>query len=389
MITQLNQISGNNTELITLYIPHDKQLHEVTTTIRNERGTAQNIKSDATRNHVMESLSKIIHIISLYKKTPENGLIIFCGASYIKGFSDYIIKSHVLEPPKQLKQYLYRCDNHFHTSILERMLKSDKSIGFLALDTKDAGWGILSGDTLDILDSTSSGIPGKHRQGGQSAKRFQKLREMNLSYYYKRVADTTRKHFLDENKVDALILSGPGHTKDEFANGKYLEYRLKNIIRGSIDCSYAGIEGVREAFNSSSNILQDIRAVQEQEFVMELFREINKNSGLVIYGVSDVLTSIDNNVAKRIIVTDNIDMIHVVSDCISCGNIESVIHKRELQGLCEKCNQKVVNSVDDLINFVATKCSEKNIEVEVINGKTEYGNMVYNLGGIASLLRYR
>ncbi|WP_420805928.1 hypothetical protein [Candidatus Nitrosarchaeum limnium] len=41
------------------------------------------------------------------------------------------------------------------------------------------------------------GVAGKHRQGGQSAKRFQKLREMELSYFYNRVADTTKEYFID------------------------------------------------------------------------------------------------------------------------------------------------------------------------------------------------
>jgi len=31
------------------------------------------------------------------------------------------------------------------------------------------------------LKETSSGVAGKHRQGGKSAKRFQKLREMELT----------------------------------------------------------------------------------------------------------------------------------------------------------------------------------------------------------------
>ncbi len=55
------------------------------------------------------------------------------------------------------------------------MLKDDNMIGFLAIDAKDAGWGLLHGDKLDVLSETSSGVAGKHRQGGQSARRFERL----------------------------------------------------------------------------------------------------------------------------------------------------------------------------------------------------------------------
>ena len=67
-----------------------------------------------------------------------------------------------------------------------------------------------------MLSQTGSGVAGKHRQGGQSAKRFQKLREMELTYYYNRVATTTREYFIDIYKIKGLIVSGPGPTKEDF-----------------------------------------------------------------------------------------------------------------------------------------------------------------------------
>ena len=77
------------------------------------------------------------------------------------------------------------------------MLQDDNIIGLLAIDAKDAGWGLLHGDKLEVLKQTGSGVAGKHRQGGQSAKRFQKLREMELQYYFNRVAEITREYFID------------------------------------------------------------------------------------------------------------------------------------------------------------------------------------------------
>ena len=111
---------------------------------------------------------------------------------------------------------LYRCDDHFHTDILKEMLQDDNVIGLLAIDAKDAGWGLLHGDKLEVLKETGSGVAGKHRQGGQSAKRFQKLREMELQYFFNRVAETTREYFIDIYKVKGLIVSGPGPTKEDF-----------------------------------------------------------------------------------------------------------------------------------------------------------------------------
>jgi len=69
-LNELSQVSGHGTELISVYVPKGKQLHEVITQLKEEQGTADNIKSDLTRTHVIDSLGKVIQRLRLYKKTP-------------------------------------------------------------------------------------------------------------------------------------------------------------------------------------------------------------------------------------------------------------------------------------------------------------------------------
>ena len=44
-LEELTQQSGRGTELITVYIPKGQQLHEVMNQLREEQGTADNIKN--------------------------------------------------------------------------------------------------------------------------------------------------------------------------------------------------------------------------------------------------------------------------------------------------------------------------------------------------------
>ena len=273
-LEELSQKSGRGTELVSLYIPRGKQLHEVINNLREEQGTADNIKSDLTRTHVVDSLSRVIQRLKLYKDTPERGLVIFCGALPPEGggpIGSEVIKLYELDPPKELTTFLYRCDDHFHVDILKDMLKDDNLIGFLAIDTKDTGWGLLHGDKIEVLGETGSGVAGKHRQGGQSAKRFQKLREMELTYYFNRVAETTKEYFIDIYPVKGLIVSGPGPTKEDFLKDNYLDYRLQDMVIATIDSSYSGSEGIREAFTKAGEILSDFRMVEEKKLVDDLF----------------------------------------------------------------------------------------------------------------------
>lgn len=400
-LDELSQKSGRGTELITVYIPKGKQLHEIIGSLQQEQGTADNIKSDLTRTHVVDSLGKVIQRLKLYKKTPDRGLVVFCGALPPEGggpLGSETVRAWEIEPPKDLNQYLYRCDDHFHVDILKDMLKDDNLIGFLAIDAKDAGWGLLHGDKIEVLAQTGSGVAGKHRQGGQSAKRFQKLREMELSYYYNRVAGTTREYFIDIYPIKGLVVSGPGPTKEDFINGGYLEYRLQDMIIATIDSSYSGGEGIREAFAKSSDILSDFRMVEEKRLVDDLFREINSHSGLGTYGMKEVIGLLKNNVAKTVIITDDTGMYRVEGRCGRCGNIQEEIletaqvipKKTELAGRpCPGCSSMEVEATgQDMIDYLELLAAKTGTRLEVVSGKAEHGSMLASLGKVGALLRY-
>ena len=400
-LEELTQHSGRGTELITVYIPKGQQLHEVMTQLREEQGTADNIKSDLTRTHVVDSLSKVVQRLKLYKKTPEKGLVIFSGALPREGGGppgSEVVKIYEIEPPKDLTTSLYRCDDHFHTDILKDMLQDDNIIGLLAIDAKDAGWGLLHGDKLEVLKQTGSGVAGKHRQGGQSAKRFQKLREMELQYYFNRVAEITREYFIDIYQVKGLIVSGPGPTKEEFVNKEYLEYRLQNNIIATIDASYSGAEGIREAFSKCSDILSNFRMVEEKKIIEKLFQEINTNSGLGSYGLKEVIEMLKNNIAGMVIISDDINMSRIEKTCKRCSNVEDefieqgkrISRKTEMKNQpCSKCKAMDSGLIDqDFVDYIALVASKTGTKVEVVSGKTEHGVMLGSLGNIAAILRY-
>ena len=400
-LEELSKKAGRGTELITVYIPKGKQLHEIIGSLQQEQGTADNIKSDLTRSHVVDSLGKVVSKLKMYKKTPDRGLVIFCGALPPEEggpLGSEVVTAWEIEPPKDLNQYLYRCDDHFHVDILKDMLKDDNLIGFLAIDAKDAGWGLLHGDKIEVLSQTGSGVAGKHRQGGQSAKRFQKLREMELSYFYNRVAQTTREYFIDIYPVKGLIISGPGPTKEDFINGNYLEYRLQNNIINTIDASYSGAEGIREAFAKSGDILGSFRLVEEKKLVEDLFREINTNTGKGSYGLQEVIEFLKNNVVKTLLITDNTNLHRVEAKCKRCKHIQEDIVERPLvipkkteykNNPCPDCKSMDIEvNEQDIVDYLQIIAAKTGSQLEVISGSAEHGNMLASLGKIGAILRY-
>ena len=292
MLNDLSKISGHGTELVTVYIPPRRPIYDIISQLRNEAGTATNIKSDLTRTHVQDALSKTMEQLKLYKETPDNGLVIFCGAIPTgKGIGTEKIEIFTITPPKPVQINLYRCDDHFWIDHIKEMLKDDKVMGIIAIDTQETGLGILTGDRWQTIETLTSGVAGKHRQGGQSARRFERLRDNELNEYYHRVADYAQKIFIDQFTVKGLIVGGPGPTKDNFVKEEYLDYRLQNNIISILDTSYTGDEGVREIIDkvNEQGIMSEFRLMEEKKLVKKFMGEVHSGKGLGIYGMNEVV----------------------------------------------------------------------------------------------------
>ena len=63
-------------------------------------------------------------------------------------------------------------------------------------------------------------MAGKHRQGGQSARRFERLRDNELDEDHHRVANRAQTIFVEQYRVKGIIIGGPGPTKETFLKGE-------------------------------------------------------------------------------------------------------------------------------------------------------------------------
>jgi peptide chain release factor subunit 1 len=401
-INELSRISGHGTELVTVYIPSRRPIFEVIAQLRNEAGTASNIKSDLTRTHVQDALSRTIEQLKLFKETPQDGLVIFCGAiPNEKGIGKEKIEIYSVIPPKPVQISLYRCDDHFWTDHLKEMMKDDKVVAILSIDTQEAGIGILTGDRWEVIDSLTSGVAGKHRQGGQSARRFERLRDNELNEYYHRVAEHAKRVFVDDYDVKGVVIGGPGPTKENFLKEEYLDYRLQKSILATLDTSYSGEEGVRELIEKAQNegILQEFRVMEEKQLVKKFMNEVHTGRGLGVYGVQDVVRAMENGIADLVLVTDDVTYIRLEIKCKNCGNVQAAIIERSqvistkqeyLSRPCPDCHLSDLEAIEkDIVDYLNELAIMTGCKLEVISGKTEEGSQLASLGKVGAILRYK
>ena len=398
-LERLASKEGRGTELVSLYVPPGRQISEVVAMLNNEYGTASNIKSTTTRKNVQDAIVKVTQRLKLFKKVPENGLVIFCGAIPQNGPGSEKIETYVLSPPEPIQVYLYRCDARFHTEHLQEFLKEKETYGIIVLDASGAAFATLRGKRLDIVEKITSGVPGKFRAGGQSARRFDRQREAKLQDYFKRVGEHSNETFLEIDNLKSLIIGGPGPTKEDFQKGSYLHYTLKEKIVATIDTSYVSEQGVEEAVERSHEIRRRIRYVEEKKIMQKFLNEIGHDTGLATYGENEVRRNLKAGIVKTLLLSEDLDLMRVTVKCSSCDYTKQETMKRHeipefeqsLNGKpCPKCNvpAQFLAETKELIDELADLAEETGADVEVLSGETEEGQMLKkSFGGIAAILR--
>lgn len=72
-LDELSSKEGRGTELISLYVPPGRQISDVMNNLRQEYGTASNIKSTTTRKHVLDAIVRTTQRLKLFKEPPPKG----------------------------------------------------------------------------------------------------------------------------------------------------------------------------------------------------------------------------------------------------------------------------------------------------------------------------
>ena len=400
-LDMLARKEGRGTELVSLYVPPGKQISEVLNTLRQEYGTAANIKSDTTRSNVQDAITKTQQRLKLFKAVPRKGLVIFSGSIPQNGPGSERNETYVLTPPEPITINLYRCDSRFHTEHLQDMLKEKENYGILLMDASEATFAILHGRRLDITKEITSGIPGKMRAGGQSARRFERQRDAKVLEYFNRVGQHATDIFLGVENMKGIIIAGPGPTKYDFQKGDYLHYQLRDRVITTIDTAYVGNQGVKEVVDKAPEIMRKVRYIEEAKLVQDFLYQIGHDTGLGTYGEEEIRRALKMGAVRILLLSEALDIVRVTVKCSSCGRIEKETMKnkeveRFQQSLpgqpCPECNSPSLNAddVEDVVEELGEAATEANADVEIISSDTEEGQMLKNsFGGIAAILRFK
>ncbi|MFB6092452.1 MAG: mRNA surveillance protein pelota [Haloquadratum sp.] len=162
--------------------------------------------------------------------------------------------------------------------------------------------------------------------------------------------------------VDAVILAGPGFTKQDARD--YIEENHPTVADRLtvVDTSSVGDRGVHEVLKRGAveEVQAETRIAREAELIDEL-RERIATGEKVAYGIDEVAEAAEFGAVEELLVVD-----------------DRLRRERQGEGEWDRDVNEVIESVE-----------QQGGEVTVFSGEFDPGQQLRNLGGIAALLRYR
>ena len=162
--------------------------------------------------------------------------------------------------------------------------------------------------------------------------------------------------------VDAIILAGPGFTKQDALD--YVEENAPEVAEriSMVDTSAAGGRGVHEVLKRGAvdEVQKNTRIAEESELIDELTTQI-ATEGKAAYGIDSVEEAVEYGAVETLLVLD-----------------DRLRQERAGEGEWDV-------DVNDLI----TKVERQGGDVTVFSHEFAPGEQLRNLGGIAAILRYR
>jgi peptide chain release factor subunit 1 len=204
----------------------------------------------------------------------------------------------------------------------------------------------------------------KHKKGGCSQARFNRLRKGSINNFLSDVVDALQKRAEKQ-----IIIAGPGITKK-----KFFETLPKNLSDKVVDIIDIDIDDENQLIKDSLNLISEKEKNKSHEAIQLLKQEILKD-GLAVYGIKETLKAVKNGQVELLIIEKDIKLKGWI-----CENCQAV--KIGSEKSCPYCGKNIseVDVLEEILEFA----ERTDAEIEFTDDEE-----ISNLGHIGAILRYK
>ena len=309
------------------------------------------LKGDELKNFA-NSIKEIQDVI---KQNKNNNIAVF--SSHKHNFLRY-------ESLSVKVKNLLVVDSSPYLRPLARIQDEWESFTLLLVSTNYAKIFSISMGKISDTKKLSADIMNRHKKGGQSQARFNRLRRGAIHAFLTEVVEALQKR-ADER----IILAGPGQAKIQLK-----EMLPKNLSEKIVEVVDIDIDDEKKLLKKSIYLISEREKRQSHEAVQQLKEEILKD-GLFVYGVEETLSAVKNGQVELLIIEKNRKVPGWI--CEHCQLVKQGISKT-----CSNCGKSTskVDVIEEILEFA----KRTDAEIEFTDDEE-----IEKLGHVGAILRFK
>ena len=245
-----------------------------------------------------------------------------------------------------------------------------EEFALLFIDGTSAQIHVLGARQIEESKEVETDVIGRHKKGGWSQMRFNRLRKEAVDKFYKIVTKELIEIYSKEDSIVSIILAGPGKGKKEFH--EYLPQDLREKVTHVMDVD-KNIPFAEMIKDMTDIVHQDEKIIGTRS--VDLLQKMILTGGPAIYGLDRVVEASRNGIVKELFIQKGQSIPGWI--CEKCQVVE-----KGMKSKCPHCKGATsrVDVLEEIIEFVVRSGGE----LEFID-ESPY---LEGLGGIAAILRY-
>jgi len=358
-IRKLAEIYDERDVYLSVYLPTNKK-HETESFVSSRMKAIEKAISQDLRGIFKETASMAKDAFDSDTISGEKGRIIFASAPH-----SFL---HVYRIGLELDAAVILDTSPFLLP-LAKLMDDYQDYGILLLDSREARLFCVRSDILEERDHISTDLMNKHKKGGWSQMRFNRLRKGAIkSFLTQVVADLQEKC---DDSIRGIVIAGPGDAKNQLE--EMLPIHILEKVLGVVDISMDAPKN--EILKRADKIALEDERIKSEDRAKELRAEILK-SGLAAYGPKEVRDALNQGRVNVLVLLKDVSIPGWI--CERCQNLgEGALPKS-----CPNCGGPTSRA--DLAEELYELAKRTGAEVEFV----EEDSCLESIGGVGALLRY-
>ena len=350
VLKNLSEVYDKNTQNTFVSVYLNKQTYEKF--LHQREATCISILKEEEQKNFTQTLEQVKEFI---QKNKFSNIAIFASNKYnffkVVPLSIKVNNSLIVDSSPYIRP-------------LARIQDEWESFTLVLLNSHYAKIYSISLGKVDREKNLSKDIINRHKKGGQSQARFQRIRKGAIHAFLSEVAE-----YLVKVTDKQIVIAGPGTAKIQFKEllPKHLQDRIVDIID-------IGIDNEKEIFEESMDVISEKEEKKSHKAVEKLKQEILRDD-LAVFGIDETFQAAKNGQIDLLIIEKD----YKIKGC-----------------LCEHCQILNAGPIKD-----CKVCGEPTTEVDVIEEILEFAERtdakveftddeeISNLGHIGAILRYK